>query len=166
MGWVWLMCWGLSAWAGDQTVVFTVVPDPNLPSTSLAVEGDWLGKPFSVPLSEAPGTMGYRVLSGSYSGPPARMVPIRLVAGVAGADRRVLASTTEVLDANDNALTWSFDGLRARRVAAALPMRQMERLESLTLAAQMGLGGLVLWFGVWLVEGNQRDGRGRRRGRT
>ncbi len=165
MGLAWFLCVGAAAWAADQTVVFTVVPDPNIAPTALSVEGDWLGKPFSVGLVEAPGTIGYRVLTGSYSGPPARMVPIRLVSGATADDRKVLAATTEVLDETDNALTWSFDGYQARRVAAALPMRQMERLESATLAAQFGLGGLVLWFGVWLVEGGQREGRGRRRGR-
>lgn len=153
-----------------QQVIFEVVVprEQQASPPKLTVSTTWLGTAHTVPLTDQghPGDPpGDGIFSATLSGPPVRMLAVTL-----NNDSRSLAESTELIDHSGvHTFTWALDPQapgRARRVALALPPRQMERFEAALTAAGLGWTGLLFAGAIWLAVGtNPGSGTRRRRRR-
>jgi hypothetical protein len=120
----------------------------------------WLGEDRDTPLRDdgvAPDALGGDgTWTALWSGDPVRFLTIRLTTKLPGGGSTELLASTEPIALGEERLVWALEaapaGLRARRVAAAVPMRGMELSETLGIAAGFGWIAAVLGYVGWLLR--------------
>lgn len=106
---------------------------------------------------------GDRVYAGVWTGEVVRTLPVRLYVSADAIELTEVAASAETVALGSDRLVWALEcepALRARRVAAAMPVRSMEMAETTGVAATLAWVGLALTYVAWLLQPQRLRPRG------
>jgi hypothetical protein len=137
------------------------------PGAQVLAATTWLGEDRDTPLRDdglAPDSRGGDgTWTAEWTGEPVRFLTIQLTATPPGGEKTELFAATEPIALGEERLVWALDpagaGIRARRVAGAVPMRGMELSDTLGIAAGFGWLAAVLGYVGWLLRHASREER-------